>query len=68
MGISLATSCIIFLSIISALESPFDYKGGIAKLAIVVTLSCVLGISGIFNGLSTHLYNRFVILSLYFAS
>ena len=53
MGIFLAISCIIFLSIILVPESPFNCIGGIVILDIVMTLSHVLDILGIFNGFST---------------
>ena len=52
MGISLAVFCIVFLSIILVPELPLECIGGIVKLGIVMTLSHVLGILGIFNGFS----------------
>ena len=46
MGISLPTSCIVFLSIILVLVSPIGFTCGIVQFGIGIAISCILDISG----------------------
>ena len=46
MGISLPTSCIVFLSIIFVLVLPLGFTCGVAKFSIGIATSCMLDVLG----------------------